>query len=492
MSNESAQASRLLRAFARSSNLLIATRPFRAAPHGDPVARELEALARRIGALPWDDASPRRLEIDVTTGEARLGGERFTRGSDADARLDFALDHMPVSRDLAKGLASSGAARGVRIGVAMTLEPKTANLALLLAGAGATVSVYAHPDETDPDVAAALARRGVAVHADATLSGGKEAAAALTFLNGPDGTGLDILMDDGSHLIRLAHERAPHLVAAWRGATEETTSGLRPLRLMEGAGLLTTPVIAVNDAPTKTLFDNRYGTAQSCVFAIADLLDTVGVGFDEQPAVVIGYGPVGQGVAAYARALGATVSVVERDAVRALQASHDGYRVGRLEDLAAGAFVISATGVAHTVTAQAIETASAVAVAGGVPGEIDLPSDAPLTPLAPHVDRLEPSGTLILDKGGCINVTAAEGNPIEIMDLSFATQLAALQQVLAGPLAPGVHPLDPARAAHVAATAARSIGLSLAVVPTPASADAQSAASWHSPRYATSRQEGAS
>ena len=182
MSNESAQASRLLRAFAHSSNLLIATRPFRAAPHGDPVARELEALARRIGALPWDDASPRRLEIDVTTGEARLGRERFTRGSSADARLDFALDHMPVSRDLAKGLASSGAARGVRIGVAMTLEPKTANLALLLANAGATVSVYAHPDETDPDVAAALARRGVAIHADATLSGGKEAAAALADL----------------------------------------------------------------------------------------------------------------------------------------------------------------------------------------------------------------------------------------------------------------------------------------------------------------------
>ncbi|WP_431308293.1 hypothetical protein [Demequina litorisediminis] len=128
---------------------------------------------------------------------------------------------------------------------------------------------------------------------------------------------------------------------------------------------------------------------------------------------------MGEGVAAHLRALGVTVSVSEIDPVRALLATHDGYDVVRVEDGAVGALVVSATGWPGTVTPHLSRLAKAVAVAGGTPGEIAW--NGALVPVVPQVDRDE-DGTLILDRGGCINVTAAEGNPIEIMDLSFATQ----------------------------------------------------------------------
>ena len=481
MTQAAQRAQDLLRSVARESNLLVATRPVHATPSTDPVARELEALAQRIGALPPDPTSPRALGIDVTTGRATLGGQDLPSRDDADARLDFAALHMPVSRVMAQQLAASGMVRSLRLGVAMTLEPKTANLALLLREAGASVAVYAHPDETDVEVAEALRRRGIAVTADPTLSGKAEREAALAFLcEGPDGSGLDVVMDDGSHLVRLAHEATPDLVAGWIGVTEETTSGLTPLRLMEAQGVLATPVMAVNDAPTKTFFDNRYGTAQSCVFAIADLLDGAAVKLSDQSALVIGYGPVGQGVAAYLRALGAVVSVSERDAVRALQAVHDGFPVGEASSLAKGALVVSCTGAEATITADIRDVAKAVAVAGGVPGELELDDiEASLSPVAPHMERT-PLGTLVLDRGGCINVTAAEGNPIEIMDLSFATQIASLQHLLATRPRVGVHVVPPAAVEEVAhaAVVAQKIDIQ-----NTGAAQAKASLSWHSRRY---------
>ncbi|RBO74318.1 adenosylhomocysteinase, partial [Microbacterium sp. H6] len=196
---------------------------------------------------------------------------------------------MPVATDRARRLREAGTVKGVRIGIAMVLEPKTAQLALLLRDAGATVAVYAHPDEIDVEVAQVLRSRGIPVDGDPALSAAAERAAAVAFLR----RGFDLLLDDGSHLIRLAHEEG--IAAGLRGAAEETTSGLTPLRLMEREGVLEIPVIAVNDALTKTSFDNRYGTGQSCVFAIADALDDAGIDLRDQPAVVVGYGPVGEG-----------------------------------------------------------------------------------------------------------------------------------------------------------------------------------------------------
>jgi len=475
MSDAFDRAERLLRRLACQTNLLIAGRPVSATPAGHPVADALLAIAKGLGALPANAASPHALAFDVHTGTATLGGKPLPERPTADTQIDFARAHMPVSRAIAAELAASGAVKGLRIGVAMTLEPKTANLALMLRDAGADVAVYAHPDETDPAVAAALRARGIAVDADATLSGARERESALAYL----ARGFDIVADDGSHLVRLAHESAPQLVAGWIGVTEETTSGLAPLRLMEREGVLATSVMAVNDAPTKTHFDNRYGTAQSCVFAIADLLERAGVTLRDQPALVIGYGPVGQGVASYLRALGVQVSVAEIDAVRALQALHDGFPVGAATGLASGALVVSATGAASTITATLRDKAAAVAVAGGVPGELELDDvRATLIEVAPHVERLR-QGTLVLDRGGCINVTAAEGNPIEIMDLSFATQLAAIGHLASTRPGRGVHLLPPHVVESVARAATLAFGLDLA-------SDVQehtATASWHSTRY---------
>ncbi|WP_144018459.1 adenosylhomocysteinase [Demequina sp. NBRC 110051] len=478
MTDARGEAERLLRRFARDTNLLIAGRPFRVTGDG-PVAASLGAMLSGMGArvLSADvqaaDATS-EVVIDVTTGDITLGGAPMGGRGDAAGRLGFAAAHMPVSTALAADLADAGTLAGLGIGVSMTLEPKTANLALLLAKAGATVAVYAHPDETDEAVAQALRDRGVPVDADSTLTTpAAERAAALSFLD----RGLDVLVDDGSHVTRLAHEARPELVARWTGATEETTSGLTPLRRMHAAGALATGVVAVNDAITKTGFDNRYGTGQSCVLAIADLLDAAGVSVRDQPAHVVGYGPVGEGVAAHLRALGATVTASEIDPARALLAAHDGYEVTTLAAAAPGALVVSATGWPGTVPAHVTERAAAVAVAGGVPHEIAWDGD--LTPVAPHVERTS-TGALILDRGGCINVTAAEGNPIEIMDLSFATQLAAVAEVVTTRPAVGVHALSPAAVERVAATAARVRRVPLEARPATAQAIDTD---WHSPRY---------
>ncbi|WNM27948.1 adenosylhomocysteinase [Demequina capsici] len=482
-------AERLLRRFARDTNLLIAGRPMRVLGEG-PTPRVLTAMLRGMGAriLPGSDGAPTdagwdvsddTVTFDVAADEILLGAEPVPDRGDASGRLEFAGAHMRVTAALARELKDRGTVAGLRVGIAMTLEPKTANLALLLAEAGAQVAVYAHPDETDPDVASALRARWIPCDADATLAAEHERDVALGFLR----RGFDVLVDDGSHLTRLAHEEG--LTGGWIGATEETTSGLAPLRAMAAEGALRTPVIAVNDAVTKTGFDNRYGTGQSCVLAIADLLDDAGLTVRSQPALVIGYGPVGIGVAAHLRALGAAVSVAEVDPVRAMLAEHDGFEVGDALTLAAGALVVSCTGVPRTVTQEMLEVAAIVAVAGGVPGEVDL-SAMTLEPLVvegrpvPALDVARPTTATILDRGGCINVTAAEGNPIEIMDLSFATQLAAIAELVLTRPGIGVHAVSDAAVAHVGAVAAQARGI---VLSTPATADADDAADWRSPRY---------
>jgi adenosylhomocysteinase len=404
-------------------------------------------------------------------------------------RIAWARRFMPVSALLADQLAATGKADGVRIGISMVLEPKTAVLCLLLSQAGAAVSVYAHADETDDDVAAALAASGLDVFArsDANFDGQREL--ALQFLD----MAPDILVDDGSSLIRLAHIERPGLVAGMIGAAEETTSGLRPLRLMQAEGVLACPVIAVNDAKTKTLFDNRYGTGQSCVFAILDLLDGLeaasaatntpsvtstsvvsGATMLDKRVVVAGFGHVGQGVAAHCAALGGRVTIAETDSVRALQARFAGYEVETLVTAAASAdIVISATGIARTVGLDILEACApdaVIAVAGGVPQEIAIDdaiaAGATRSSVAHKIERfrmLSGGSVLILDDGGCINITAGGGNPIEIMDLSFGVQLAAISFLLdeGKKLAPGVYPLEPEVDATVARAALAASGLGI-------------------------------
>lgn len=394
-------------------------------------------------------------------------------------RIAWARTFMPVTRQAVASLADEGILNGKRIGLSLVLEPKTAVLALELASGGAQVSVFGHADETREDVAAVLRERGLKVFAESSATPEREEELAREFLSEK----LNFLLDDGSHLIRMAHDpdRVPGALTHMVGAAEETTSGLRPLRAWSTGevtpasdptpGTLQIPVMASNDARSKTLFDNGYGTGQSCLLTIVDLMDPEQGGYPmwDHHVVVVGYGDVGRGFARFSAAMGARVSVVERDPVRELLARLDGHGTGTLADVSDHAtMMVSATGVRDTIdldTLNALPDGAVVAVAGGVAQEIS--TEAALAQGAVwdvqpsrQVDPLimaDGRRLLIADKGNCINVTAGEGNPIEIMDLSFGVQTASLAQLLrmGADMPAGVHSLPKDADDEVSAAALR-------------------------------------
>lgn len=414
-----------------------------------------------------------------------LNGNVFShRRKDAESRIAWAAAGMPATAALAARLREAGTGRTPRIGVSLVLEPKTAAFARMLAAAGCEVAVFSSEAETDPEIAAALAGPGdVTVFAPQNTRGGADPE-AVRREDARNAAGIldwapELLIDDGSHLIRLAHSERRDALRTLAAAAEETTSGVRPLREMTAEGALTVPVIAVNDARTKTGFDNLIGTGQSCVFAILDLLDPPArTGADHGPYrgiagtrwVVFGYGPVGVGTARFAAALGARVEIVERDPVRALAALHDGFEARTAEQsLPHADVVVSATGVWHTIDVEhlrVMKPGTVVAVAGGIDDEIAI--DALVdegwrsSPLGTGVTEwIAPGcavGPRLLADGGGVNYTAGEGNPIEVMDLSFATQLAALIRLLGEDLQPGVHGIRAADEALVASAALAARG----------------------------------
>ena len=421
-----------LATFSAATNLGIAGRAFRDLPEG------VGALLRGFGGRVAPDA-----DVALT-----LEGP----GPGAAARLDWARRWMPATRAAAAELGDR--VGGLRIGISMVLEPKTAVLALLLHEAGADVAVFAFAAETDDATATELAARGIAVHASSSATPAEERAFALALLDHSS----QVLVDDGAHVIRLAHAVRPEVVAGMIGATEETTSGVTPLRAMAAAGALRIPVVAANDAVSKTWFDNRHGTGETCVLAIVRTLED---DLSGDRAVVVGFGPVGEGVAERLRVLGAQVTVVERDPRRELAARFAGYRTAPIAEAVRDAdLVVSATGAARTIDAAVLAACredAVIAVAGGAPEEV-LPDPGTRSErIAPHVERLHiPGGGAVrlLAAGDCINIVAGEGNPIEVMDLSFAVQLASVRRLLsAPPLPPGVHVLSDVEDRRVAAVA---------------------------------------
>lgn len=468
----------LLRAYARATNMLIAGRRF---VTSDPeLASLLEAFGAQVtpepsreGALGLetvfdlsDQARPHPGAITVVAPSGTFEGVYAPDGSQISGpgdtgRIAWARMHMPVTEAAVRRIAHLLSGR--RIGLALVLEPKTAALALMLSEAGAEVSVFGHASETRDDVADELRREGLKVFADSQASPEMEEELAQKFL----AENIEYLLDDGSHLIRMAHDpkRAPTALSAMIGAAEETTSGLRPLRHFP----LSIPVIASNDARSKTLFDNAYGTGQSCWTTVLDIIDPDGLGapIPGMKVGIIGYGDVGKGCARFARALGARVSVVELDPVRALQARMDGFAVDAIGEVASTAgLLMSATGEPSTIPLSALEALpedAIVTVAGGVVGEVEveqaLAAGWTLSEAgAAHIQHLtDPTGKSLrlLEKGEGINYTAGEGNPIEIMDMSFGVQVAALTELLthADELVPGLHNL-PVQADNAVAQAA--------------------------------------
>ncbi|QIG51944.1 adenosylhomocysteinase [Nordella sp. HKS 07] len=370
-------------------------------------------------------------------------------------RIAWAGRGMPVLAAIARRLVESGRVRGKRIGVSLVLEPKTANLALAFKRAGAEVSVYCGGSSTEARVVQALEAQGIAVFAEAGATAARDLELARAFLK----TRPDILIDDGASLIRLAHREFPDLVSSMLGAAEETTSGVRPLRAMHEEGALRIPVIAVNDSRMKYLFDNVYGTGQSCVMAFLDITNLQLAG---REVLVIGYGWVGKGVAAHAAALGARVTVAELDPVKALQAIHDGHAVKSVE-LAAPAteVVFASTGIAGVVTEahlHKLPDGAFLCTAGG--GDFELPMDY-LRFLGTAKDVRQgvteytlPGGARIrvMADGHCINCSGGEGNPIEVMDLSLSLQAIAVEELAgdASRKAPGLYPISEAAERDVA------------------------------------------
>ncbi|NEG89656.1 adenosylhomocysteinase [Bifidobacterium aerophilum] len=423
---------------------------------GDGATHTFAARAAQWGMIvdPADDGlSPADEVADA----------RELSGKDA---IDYAELHMTVLRTLMAQLRETVDFAGVRIAVCLVLEPKTAVLLRQLKAAGATVGVFADPSETDQRVADQLRREGIAVEADTRWTPEETQAGALKLL---DTIRPQIIIDDGASFARLAAAERPELMDGFVGVAEETTSGVRAFQAMQDAGALTFPVIAVNDSVLKTGFDNEHGTGETCVTTMQELLGARC--FDGANVAVIGYGPVGRGFARRVRALGANVVICDTDPVAALKAVFDGFAARDIDDAVTRAdIVVSATGVRHTVAVEhmrRMHDGAVLSVIGGIANEIAL-DDIPgfrhdngrdVTTIA------VPDGPTLtlLAEGDGVNYTAGGGNPIEIMDLSFAVQASAVARLLESretgqTLSPGLHRLDTASDRRIAAVALRTRG----------------------------------
>ncbi len=348
-------------------------------------------------------------------------------------KVEWAEAHMPVLARVAGGIAQRGRMRGVTVGICLHLEAKTACLALALHRAGARVAITgSNPLSTQDDVAAALAAAGPRVYAWHGCSPQEY----RSFLNAVLDSRPDVILDDGADLLALLHAERPAQAARVRGATEETTTGLHRLRAMAAEGVLRFPVIAVNDARMKYLFDNRYGTGQSAWEGILRATNRLVAG---ATVLVCGYGWCGKGVARRAQGLGARVLVAEVDPVAANEAVLDGCRVRpALEAVGEADFIVTCTGNRGVLRREHLERCRdgvVLANAGHFNVEIDVEG---LRALAESERTVRPAVTEfrlrdgrrlhLLAEGRLVNLAAADGHPIEIMDISFAIQALCLER----------------------------------------------------------------
>jgi adenosylhomocysteinase len=348
-------------------------------------------------------------------------------------RIEWADRHMPVLRDIRSRFEKEQPLAGLRIAACLHVTTETANLARTLQAGGAVVTLCAsNPLSTQDDTAAALATHyGI----DTYARRGVDTTGYYAHLEAALDTHPNVTMDDGCALVTLLHTKRREQLAEVRVGTEETTTGVIRLRQMEREGALAYPIIAVNDTPTKHLFDNRYGTGQSTIDGIlrATNLLLAGTTF-----VVAGYGYCGRGLAMRARGLGAKVVVTEVDPVRALEAAMEGYRVAPMQEAIREAEVIvTVTGdrdILRREHFEAMKDGVIMANSGHFDVEID---KVALADLATSVTRVRenveefllPDGRRLhlIAEGRLVNLGAAEGHPAAVMDMSFADQALSLE-----------------------------------------------------------------
>src|SRR2546422_3721765 len=343
-------------------------------------------------------------------------------------KIEWAEQFMPVLRQVRERFTKEQPLKGVRLGACLHVTTETAVLMMTLKAGGAQVALCAsNPLSTQDDVAAAL----VAEHDIATFARkGEDNATYYRHIQSVLAIRPQMTMDDGADLISTLHGDRKDLLPGVLGGTEETTTGVIRLRAMEKDGVLGFPVIAVNDADTKHLFDNRYGTGQSTIDGILRATNLLLAG---KTVVVCGYGMCGRGVATRADGMGAQVIVTEVDPIRAREAVMDGHHVMPMARAAeAGDVFVTVTGnksVIRTEHFARMKDGAILANAGHFNVEIDLLALAQLATarriVRPFVEEFRLAGgrrVFVLGEGRLINLAAAEGHPGAVMDMSFANQ----------------------------------------------------------------------
>jgi len=350
-------------------------------------------------------------------------------------KINWVKEFMPVLNVLNDELSRTKPLKGKNIVVTMHLEAKTAYLALVLKNAGANVAITgSNPLSTQDDVAAALVEQGVKVFAWYNTTDEEYE----TFLNKALDTKPDIIVDDGGDLVALLHGERSELLPNILGGSEETTTGVIRLRGLAAEGKLKFPMIAVNDAYCKYLFDNRYGTGQSTWDGI---MRTTNLTVAGKVVVVAGYGWCGKGVSMRAKGLGANVIITEVDPIKAIEAIFDGFRVMTMQDAAKeGDIFVTLTGCKHVINGEHINLMKSGAVLANA-GHFDLEINKE------HLSEMSVSTRVVrknieefvmtdgrkiylLAEGRLVNLAAGDGHPTEIMDLSFAMQALAVLHIL--------------------------------------------------------------
>lgn len=361
-----------------------------------------------------------------------------------EKKIRWAKQYMPVLRLLEEKYRKEQPLAGTVISACLHLEAKTACLLILLKDLGAKVTAAgSNPLSTQDDICAALVENGVSVfsrHGMTTEEYFENVRSALSVKP-------NIIVDDGADLVATVHSEMRELLPGIRGGSEETTSGVKRLKSMAGEGVLAFPMISVNDAHSKYLFDNRYGTGQSVMDGILRTTNMLVAG---KNVVIAGYGWCGRGVAMRASAMGARVIVTEIDPHRAFEALMDGYEVASMDDAASrGDIFLTLTGNTRVIRREHFGKMKDGVLLGNA-GHFDVEICKPdLLDLSSSVEETRPGVETyilkdgrrihLLGEGRLVNLACADGHPIEIMDLSFALQLESAVFLAKNSLKPGLY-----------------------------------------------------
>ncbi|MDQ0088415.1 adenosylhomocysteinase [Paenibacillus anaericanus] len=349
-------------------------------------------------------------------------------------KIDWVEAHMPVLGRIRKQFEAEQPFKGLKVAISLHLEAKTAYLAKVVQAGGAEVTITgSNPLSTQDDVCAALVEDGVTVYAKYNPDPAEYKELMIKALeNKPD-----LIIDDGGDFVSIMHSERPDLMENVRGGAEETTTGILRLKAMDKEGSLKFPMVAVNDAYCKYLFDNRYGTGQSVWDGINRTTNLVVAG---KNVVVVGYGWCGKGVAMRAKGLGANVIVTEIDAIRAVEAYMDGFQVmPMIEAAKVGEFFVTVTGNRDVIRGEHYEVMRDGAILSNA-GHFDVEFNKPelkerstsVRTVRRNIEEYQLKDgrkIYVLAEGRLVNLAAGDGHPAEIMDMTFALQALSLKYV---------------------------------------------------------------